>query len=200
MANSNIAKHIMKTNKLLTGITMILLLAGIVNAFGVVGYGSTPIKVRPGESINLSLTIQNMVGGEDYQVLARLYADEGINARIIDESESYALKYGTMQRVNFQVSVPTEAELGSKYNVQIMFTTTPAEEGGAPLGISTVIGENVAIMVASTTDDSNIITPTINNPSEEESNTLRNMVLIATLAIVIALATTYIRRKDSEKK
>src|SRR6185295_5885825 len=106
------------------------LMVSLVSAFGVAGYAE-PVRIKPGEGVDLAFRVQNLVGTEDYTLKVVLNNDKGINVTFLDPSTKYSLKHGEIVRVNFRVEMPKEAEVGEKYEVRAEFTTSPLEEGNA---------------------------------------------------------------------
>ena len=186
------------------GIVMFLLIFLIINkvsAFGVAGYPD-PVKVKPGESINLVLELQNMGGeGEDYSVEYTLSAEEGIKVVSLDNVTIYDLPAGTRERVNFQVIVPEDVKIGNNYTVRgVFYANQKSSNQDNPLGVKTGMAYNIIIQVADTTDDTNKITPqpVPNTEIPKSSNMGRILALIVLILIVIAVY-FYVQRKNNPK-
>ncbi|MEK6919257.1 MAG: hypothetical protein AABW73_04445 [Nanoarchaeota archaeon] len=191
-----------KNNKLLSALVIIAVLTiSLVSAFGVAGY-DTPVKVKPGESIDLAFRVQNLAGTEDYSLKAEIRGGEGISVTTLDPSTTYSLRHGEIVRVNFRVIMPAEAQAGEKYEVRADFTTGPLNsEGGAPLGIQSIISDKVIIQVAGETDNSQKITPQPEEKTElaKNNSNIAKIVVLATLLAAAILAGYYVRRKNKEK-
>ena len=180
---------------IIVGLIGIMLLVSLVSAFGVVTYND-PIKVKPGESIDLTFGLQNMAGDQDYIVESAIGADEGITVKLLDSNKSYNVPLGTQVPVNFRVTVPENAKIGDKFTVGATFTAIPAESKGT-LSLQTAIGTKVIIEVAPISDDTNKITPVI-KPIETPQKTNTKMMIIILLVIVIIVAVYLIVSKKKK--
>ena len=182
-------------------VVVAVLFVSLASAFGVAGY-TDPVKVKPGESIDLAFRLQNAgSGGEDYLVEYKISAEEGIEVISLDNVTEYDLPFGnTGLRVNFRVIVPGNAELGKNYTVSAQFYTSPKNSGeGGPLGMRLGMGDRVVIHVADETDDASRITPAL--PAEVEKPRSGNRWIALVVLVVIAiLIWAYVYYKNAQKR
>ncbi len=186
------------------GMIMLLLaflMISRVSAFGVAGYPD-PVKVRPGESINLALELQNMGGeGEDYFVESTLSAQEGIKVELLDNVTVYDLPAGTRERVNFRVMIPENVKIGNNYTVRGVFYANQKSSNQAnPLGVKTGMAYNIIIQIADITDDTNKITPTpVPNTEIPKSSNMGRIITLIALILIAIVVYFYVQRKNNPK-
>ena len=189
----------MKKNKQLLTVTMILMLfmSLIVSAFGV-GIYNDPIKIKPGESIDLAFRPQNMLGNTDYTVEPKFTWSEGINVELLDNKTIYDLPSGELIRVNFRVTADKNAKIGEMKEVRADFTPKAQSEGGEPLGIETGMVASVKILISETTGDDGQ-TPIEKKEETKVVNYTSKILALLALIIVVAVTIIYIRRKKKNK-
>ncbi len=183
------------SKNIILGLLGIILLVGMVSAFGVVSYGE-PVKVKPGESINLSFSLQNMVGEQSYTVDSQIGAEPGIELTLLDNKSEYLVPVGSEIPVKFIVRAPKEAEIGKNYTVSATFTAR-ATEGSQSLGLKTAIGTKVIITIAPESDDSNKITPVIPKNEKKANNPIILYLIILILIILILIIYLYMKNKKN---
>ncbi|MBX4212385.1 hypothetical protein KW787_02960 [Candidatus Pacearchaeota archaeon] len=94
------------------------------------GANEKPLYVSPGETKDISFTLQNMVGSDDVSFKAEIINGSSI-ARIIDTNQVYAVPIGTKDtKVNIRISIPQSAKIGDRYNVGASFSTLTGQESG----------------------------------------------------------------------
>lgn len=183
---------------IISTISIILVMAlflNLVSAFGVAGYAE-PVKVKPGESINLSFSLQNMVGEQSYTVDSQIGAEPGIELTLLDNKSEYLVPVGSEIPVKFIVRAPKEAEIGKNYTVSATFTAR-ATEGSQSLGLKTAIGTKVIITIAPESDDSNKITPVIPKNEKKANNPIILYLIILILIILILIIYLYMKNKKN---
>ncbi len=180
--------------KIMSTILGIILLVSVVNAFGIATYGE-PVKVKPGESIDLTLSIQNMVGDQDYIVQSSIGTAEGITITLLDSSTSYNVPLGSEIPVKFRVTVPQNARIGEQFTIGASFTAVPRESEGT-LSLQSAIGSKVIIEVAPISDDADKITPKI-PPREIPQKTNSTMIIILAIIAVLIIGYFLARKKKN---
>ena len=128
------------------GIMVILLSAGVM-AFGVTPshFGEHELRIMPGEKGTAYFELQNMVGDEDYQVTATMTLGEEI-ARITDKETIYEVPAMTEGiRVNLEVTIPQNANIGDTYLIEMAFRAAPKSSG--PLTMGTSIKNTIPIII-----------------------------------------------------
>ncbi len=113
-------------------ILLVILLASSIMAFAVaIPYWDRPewypLKLAPGESKIVQLTLQN-TGSENMTFKATITSDI---ATLDDKSDEYFVPSGEIDKiVNVKVEVPEDAEIGTIYKVIASFQQISLGEGG----------------------------------------------------------------------
>lgn len=116
----------------LTLLFTLILLISFVNASGVSRpyWSANPLKLAPGESTIVTLSLQNMVGGGNIIFSASLTSGSEI-ATLIDDNTDYLVPFGSNNvPVNIRVEIPEDTELQSSYNVGVSLREVSSGEGG----------------------------------------------------------------------
>ena len=171
--------------KFLMVFAFFILLSGIVSSFAVSSqyWKENPVKLYPGETKEVYIVLQNMVGEGDINVRGVITEGSDI-AKIIDESNIYSIPFGEKINVNLRISIPLEAELSGEYKVSISFTTLSFAEGG-PLGIGSGVQKDIPVVV-------------IAEPKPEISTWW--ICLIVAVLVLGALAFWFFKGKKTVKK
>ena len=129
--------------------TLILFSINLTSAAGVAVpyWNENPLKLAPGESTTIQLTLQNMVGDEDVTFEATL-SGEGV--ALLDGS-IYSVPLGAEVPVNLKVDVPKNANIGENYNIAISFRET-AREGGGMIGVTGAVTARFPVEVVGEED------------------------------------------------
>ncbi len=162
------------------------LFISLVSAFGVVTYGD-PVKVKPGESIELQFSLQNMVGDADYNVASQISAEEGIELALLDNKNVYEVPLGSEVPIRFKVSVPGGAEIGKSYIVSATFTASPSG-GDGPLSLQSAVGTKVIILISDASDDTSKITPPIYEKEKAKSSSSTTLIILVLVLIAVLIA------------
>lgn len=130
----------------------LLLLLPLAQAYGVSSpfWDTRPLMIQPGETQEVTLQLQNMVGGED--IIFRASIEEGKEiVTILDDDLDFYVPYGSKDvLVKLKVTAPEDAE-GKTYRVGILFAQRSAVldgDGGTVQlagGIKTVFPVKVEI-------------------------------------------------------
>lgn len=163
----------------------LLAVAGFVSSAGVSGpnWPGNPKLVYPGERGEVSLTIQNMVGGEDITFLVSLIQNDGEIVSV--EEGEYEVPFGTKDtEVVLSYRIPDEAPIGTTYTVKMSFDTVLS---GASSGAA--IGTGYEITIPFEVQD---IEPMESPPVISFGLIL--VVVVAALALVLAIVLVVKRR------
>ncbi len=142
--------NILKIKKT-TFIVVILLIAFSygVNAFGVSSpyWDENPLYVQPGETKDVAMSLQNMVGDSDVTAIADLRSGSEI-ATITDDNKNYLVPLGVSNvPVNLKIQIPVDAKPGKEWNIGITFNTV-AENTGGGVGIGSGVTKGFKVIVA----------------------------------------------------
>ena len=157
---------------------VITLFFNFVNAFGVSSsyWKGNPVTIAPGETKIVELTLQNMIGSDDETVRAILIKGDSVASF---EDQDYTIPIGTKDtKVQILITIPNDAEVGSKYEVIIGFSTGSGNQGGA---VSLGTGVQTAF------DVEVVGTPTLVPAEEGISKGLIVGILVVVALIIIAV-------------
>ena len=107
---------------------LITLSISLISASGVAVpyWNENPLRLAPGETTIIQLTLQNKVGNDDVTFEATI-SGEGVT--ILDGS-IYFIPLGAEIPVNLKIDVPKDADIGENYNIAISFKEIPKEGEG----------------------------------------------------------------------
>ncbi|MBS3074020.1 hypothetical protein J4447_01040 [Candidatus Pacearchaeota archaeon] len=171
-----------------------LLAAHFVSAFGVTSfyYEGRPLVMMPGESRNISLILQNMVGNDDMKATAEI--TEGREIAVIldglDGEAEYLVPLGVKDvQVNIQVSMPSNARRGERYEFKVLVGAAPINEGEGQLGV--VQGIVTTVPVYAGAEEKKI--------ESTGRGYWRYALAFAVAAAIIIVVIAYIRKRKSLK-
>src|SRR3989338_427811 len=111
----------------------ILVLPLFAAAYGVSSpfWDTRPLVLQPGQTEDIILELQNLVGGNDILLRARV-AEGAEIVTLLDENLDYYVPFGSQNVYSrVRISVPEDARDGQSWKVGILFTAIPlSEEGG----------------------------------------------------------------------
>lgn len=125
-----------KTKLIIFSIILLVTLSYFVNAFGVSSpyWDENPLYLQPGETKEIVMILQNMVGGEDITMIGNLNSGNEI-AKITDESLTYEVPLGVSNvPVHLRITMPSNAKPGDEWQVGIEFKTIAPNTGGVSIG------------------------------------------------------------------
>src|SRR3989344_2389335 len=127
-----------------------LLMVQMVYAFGVTSpyWDTKPLELEPGQSADLQLLLQNMVGGKEMVLQASI--SEGADfASLVDTNLEYSLPFGAQDvPVNLKVMVPTDAVRGSKHQIKVSFKQLLAQDSAETVQLGAGVGASFPVIVA----------------------------------------------------
>ncbi len=178
----------MKKGVMIFALLMAVCLSTSVAAFGISSpyWKENPLVMSPGESKEVHMTLQNMVGDEDLTVQAALVSGSEI-ATLTDESNVYEVKAGTADtKVNMDIVVPEDAMLEDSYNIVVSISTVTSSEGGG-VSLGSAIDKSFEVIIEA--------------PVPEEEMPAYNTTVLWTVVIVAALILLWwILQKKQRKK
>ncbi len=127
---------------------LLAILALNVNAFGISSphWDENPLSLYPGDVKEFTMVLQNMVGGEDITVEAKVNSGHDI-MKITDQSTIYKVPLGSNNiPVHLKVTVPQDAKAGEEFQVGVSFKTIADNKGGVALGTEVSKGFKVKII------------------------------------------------------
>ena len=139
---------------LTTAILLVLATIASVSAFGIVTpyWKERPLVMQPGETKDVSLELQNMVGSSDVTIRVELLAGNEI-ATITDPSTDYLVRQKTADtNVHLRVNVPSDTAIGSKYTITMSFSTVTSGATASGVKIGTSIEKSFDVVVGELTE------------------------------------------------
>ncbi len=129
---------------LFVGIALMAVMAGSALGFGVTSpvWDTNPLVISPGQSTEITLSLQNMVGGNDFSFQARI--DEGADlAAILDDDLLFDVPFGSDNvPVKVLITIPSDTP-HQKTAVGINFLSVTKQESGKMIqlggGVKTVL-------------------------------------------------------------
>ncbi len=116
---------------------LLILSISFTSAFGVTApyWDDHPLEISAGQSTNVQLELQNMVGDRNLTVQGSVVQGGNI-VSITDKDAKYSVPFGSKVKVNTKVSIPNDAKVGEVYTVGLSFTTLADPSQGLGLGSS----------------------------------------------------------------
>ncbi len=172
-------------------ITLILSFS-LITAAGVARpyWNDNPLKLAPGESKIVELTLQNTAPG-DMTFKATITSDIAI---LDDKSDEYFVPSGEIDKsVNIKVDVPEDAEIGTIYKIISSFKQITSGEGGM-IRMAGAFTVNFPVEVVGEEESEQYG----QQPQGIPMSTII-MVVLAIVIIAIIVYTTNKKQKDKEK-
>lgn len=163
---------------------LVLLASGGVLAFAVSSQWSTsnPIKMFPGESIEIIVILQNEPGPDD--IIAKAAITEGGDiAKLVDPDKEYSVPIGERTELKIRITIPETIEIGGTRNIKLSLTTLAGTAPGS-LGFGTGIDKIISVNV-------------IKEPEPETKNFLWVIYLIVGILIVVALIIIMVKKRKN---
>lgn len=176
---------IKKTGLKLLLIILLLSVLPIVNA-GVSSpyWNDNPLIMAPGETKNVALILQNMVGDQDLVLKAELEEGSEI-ATLIDSNLEYLVPLGKKDiKVNLRISIPENTPIDTEYNIITSFREVKAEKAGM-VHLGTRIDKAFPVIVKAPPQ------PIL----EEKPITITNTTLLIILIIIIVIGYFILKKK-----
>ncbi len=166
---------------LTTSIIIILLfLSTSISAFGVGSpyFEKNPLVIKPGETKETYINLQNKVGGEE--VIARVEVEIGKEiVRINNQQEKYTIPLGEEININLTVSIPKNYKEGN-YNLSLIIRTESKNEG--QLSLSQGINIKIPLEIKSISE-------------KKKGLGLLNILLICILIILLIIIYVIVRKR-----
>ena len=113
----------MKFKKEMVILSFLLLIIPFINGFGITSmyWDTNPLSLELGQSIDVVLLLQNMVGESDVTLRAELEEGKEI-AELTDPNLDYLIPFGRKDiSVNVRISIPEDSPIDKEYNVVVSF-------------------------------------------------------------------------------
>lgn len=129
----------------ITGILLALTLLGnFVSAFGTSYIFDRPLKLYPGQTRNIYVTLQNNNDPNPIIAVAEMTQEVKV-AKMTDGLDNFVVPYHQPVQVNLSFTAPPDAEVGDMYRVELRFIPQATETGG--MGIVFLTGSNIDVLI-----------------------------------------------------
>jgi len=170
----------MKLKKTL--ILMLIILTPIVVAFGVSTpyYEGNPLIMSPGETRIVILTLQNMLGGENYTAVAEII-EGGEFAKLPEAEKTYRIPHGYDNvTIAVEITVPQKSRVGEK-TIKVRVLVQPEDKSEGQLTFTQGVGAEIPVVI------------------KAEKSLLKNLILIIG-SITMLLIIYFLIRKSLKKR
>ncbi len=184
----------MKKNKtmLITGILLaVTLLGSLVSAFGTSYIFDRPLKLYPGQTRDIYVTLQNNNDPNTITAVAEITQEVEV-AKLTDNTDTFIIPYQVPVQVNLSFTAPPGAEVGDMYRAKLRFIPQATEGGG--MGLVFLTGSNIDVLI-------------IEKPAEAvkpqelaEETPITEVLVFIILAIIIIAAILIVLVKKKRKK
>ena len=160
------------------------ILAGVSSSY----WKENPLMMYPGETKQVELILQNMIGEKEIIYQAEIV--KGIEiARLTDSIHDYLVPFGRDDiKVYLEISIP-DSSYETNYEIKISFREIKQVSNGfVQLGAGIVT--TIPVTIKETPSPEQVI---------EEPRTKTNMVLIALLIIILAFGIVLLKKKNNNE-
>jgi disulfide bond formation protein DsbB len=161
--------------------SLAIFLISSISAAGVATpyWEENPLKLAPGESTIVALSLQNMVGDEDLSIEAEISEEAEKIASFVGNNQ-FSVPLGSEDvPVEIKIEIPEDAEIGSSYLVPVSFKQVSSEEGGM-LHVASAFTSKIPVEIVGT-EESELY----GQPSE--TNWFVWSLIILVILIILAL-------------
>jgi len=164
-------------------ILILILVSNSVFAFAVSStyWEEKPIRMYPGETKEIKLTLQNMPGPNDLSALGEIFIGGDI-AELTKKDKIYFVPFEGKTDVFIKISIPKEASIEDNYELGLTFTTISTEQANT-LGFGQSIEKKIPIVII----------------EETKQPTNYSWLIYLIIAIIIVVIAIFVVKKKKEK-
>jgi len=136
--------------KIIAFIISVVLLTPLVQGFGVTSayWDTNPLNLHPGEEKIVELGLQNMAGGDDINLLAKI--TEGADIATLVSEDRYPVPFGSKDvMVKVLIKLPQDAVPGEMLTAAVSFTQVADKSNGEMIQMVSGVGKKIPILVVS---------------------------------------------------
>ncbi|MBR9676846.1 hypothetical protein GOV04_01790 [Candidatus Woesearchaeota archaeon] len=121
----------MKSKNLAITFLMLILCSSLVLGFGVSSkyFRGYPLEAYPGQTLEYSMIIDNVIGNQEAIVTAEIVTGEDI-ATLKDRNPTYTVPAGAKVNVPMIITIPEGGAVGGEYAVEVKFSPDTSADGG----------------------------------------------------------------------
>ncbi|HLD15546.1 MAG TPA: hypothetical protein VJB94_03120 [Candidatus Nanoarchaeia archaeon] len=186
----------MKIKKLIVSLALsLLLIVSFASAMAITApyWPGYPLYMNPGDSISLNYDIQNMVGEEDIVIEAEI--TEGSEIASLTGSDTYTVKINDGISIPFTVTIPRDAELGSKYMITASFHSA-SKDINKPVQLSAKVIKSFEVFIG---EPKKAITQEPTGQAVNEKGRGSSSTLMIILLVVVIVVWLFLRNKKGKK-
>ena len=177
---------------------IIVVFSLFVNAFGVSSsyWKDNPLIMHSGQTEDVKLLLQNMVGEKDMKVKISIVEGNTI-AKLLDKSDTYNIPFGVKDvHINIRITIPENAKIGENLNVGVMIKEIPIENNNM---IQTAAGikETIPIIIKSEIE---VPKPVKESRFSSKQWDMVWVILIIVIVVVILLEELHLKNKKKKRK
>lgn len=179
-------------------LVVLLMITPLASAFGVTTHywGDNPLIMYPGQTKDIDVELQNMVGDEELTLQAEITEGSEI-AALIDPDNAYVVPFGRKDiKVNIRVAVPENVALGEEYNIQVSFKQV-AEEEGKMVQMAASVGTTIPVVIKSVED---VPVEQGETPKTGEKTSSAAVIMLAIVIIAIIIGYAIFKKKKKSKR
>ena len=170
------------------GILIIVILSSLASGFGVSSsyWKENPLLMYPGETKDVALLLQNLVGDKDMIINVELVEGKEI-ATLLDKSNEYKIPLGKKDvPINIRIKIPENTDLDENIGVGVLISTIPADFDNRTITLTGRIIQSIPIRVLNNksksldkwvVDENNNQNSSIDKSVKANDNWLKNLFL-----------------------
>ncbi len=183
----------------------ILIILPVAYGFGVTTpyWNENPLVMSPGQTVEFTLLLQNMVGEEDITALAEVSSGAQF-VEITDPIKEYSVPLNTRDKeIHLKVDIPQEA-INGDYILGITVTTLPT--GGAGMvQFKTAIEQKIPLKIINGAPQPEPIDltppvkqeePAVQEKPKSSGTLLVSLLVLIAIAVIIAILATRKKKKE----
>ena len=197
----------MKLKKGVMILSFLLLIIPIVNGFGITSmyWDTNPLVLEPGQTIDVFLLLQNMVGDSDITLRAEMVEGSDI-AKIIDSNLDYLVPFGSKDvRVNIRITIPEDIPLDNEQIVTVSFKNIVPNEARV-MQLTSAITKSIPVKIVGSGEGTKtpaeptikVVVPDVVE-SVEGAPVQGSYVLVGIFLMVLILIFFVLKRRNSKK-
>ncbi|MBI1972650.1 hypothetical protein HYS50_01450 [Candidatus Woesearchaeota archaeon] len=186
--------------KVLLMIGLITLASSVVAAFGVTApyWKGSPLTLTPGETREITFTLQNMVGDDDLRVRVELLQDKRY-VELIDTETEYEIPAKTKDiPVRIRIKIPIDIQLGTTFPIRLSFTST-SKLGSQQVQLGTGIEKTFDVIIEGGEPAKQVAETPAEKPSAQQYQLLRKPATPALIVLIMVFILWFVLRKHRKK-
>ena len=195
-----------KTKNCILLLSVLLFVLPFVLGFGITTpyWDTNPLVMRPGETQEVTLVLQNMIGGEDLTFKASV--KEGLEfATLADEKNQYTVPFGSDNiPVKLRISIPADASPPLKTMIRVTFSQVQEAKEGQMIQMNGAITSQIPLEIVSAVPEKSKEPSTVSDQGSDTASSSSLSVVwlglgVAVLAIILIIVLVFHFRNKREE-